>query len=230
MTFTIAEYIWIDGSLPQNLRSKMRTLYFDEPITLASFPEWNFDGSSTNQAIGSNSEVILKPQALFKNPLNSPSHYLILCDCYDGDLNKHITNHRDTANNICNQYHHKKCWFGLEQEYFLVDPTTQRPLGYPVKGNPKKKQGDYYCGVGVDNAFGRVVAEEHYLACLRAGIKMSGINGEVAPGQWEFQVGPCEGIEAGDHLWMARRIGSYLCSNAQIRRHSPQTFGDVWNE
>ena len=24
------------------------------------------------------------------------------------------------------------------------------------------------------------------------------------PAQWEFQVGPCEGIEMGDDLWMAR--------------------------
>lgn len=24
------------------------------------------------------------------------------------------------------------------------------------------------------------------------------------PAQWEFQVGPCEGIEMGDHLWLAR--------------------------
>ena len=26
---------------------------------------------------------------------------------------------------------------------------------------------------------------------------IAGTNGEVMPGQWEFQVGPCEGIEAG---------------------------------
>ena len=24
------------------------------------------------------------------------------------------------------------------------------------------------------------------------------------PAQWEFQVGPCEGIQMGDDLWMAR--------------------------
>ena len=24
--------------------------------------------------------------------------------------------------------------------------------------------------------------------------------------QWEFQVGPCEGIEMGDHLWVARYL------------------------
>jgi hypothetical protein len=48
-------------------------------------------------------------------------------------------------------------------------------------------------------------------ACLYAGVNISGINAEVMPSQWEFQVGPCPGIEMGDHLWMARflllRIG-----------------------
>jgi glutamine synthetase len=43
-------------------------------------------------------------------------------------------------------------------------------------------------------------------ACLYAGLKISGINAEVAPGQWEFQIGPAVGIDAGDHLWMARYL------------------------
>jgi glutamine synthetase len=46
---------------------------------------------------------------------------------------------------------------------------------------------------------------------LYAGVEISGINAEVMPSQWEFQVGPCTGIDMGDHLWMARflllRIG-----------------------
>ena len=29
------------------------------------------------------------------------------------------------------------------------------------------------------------------------------------PAQWEFQVGPCEGIEMGDQLWMARLVLHY---------------------
>lgn len=58
--------------------------------------------------------------------------------------------------------------------------------------------------VGCENAFGRRVVEAHYRASLYAGLKISGINAEVMPGQWEFQVGPCEGISAGDQMWMAR--------------------------
>ena len=48
--------------------------------------------------------------------------------------------------------------------------------------------------------------DAHYKACLYAGIDISGINGEVMPGQWEFQVGPAVGVSAGDQLWVARYI------------------------
>ena len=48
------------------------------------------------------------------------------------------------------------------------------------------------------------VMEAHYKACIYAGVKICGTNAEVMPGQWEYQVGPCEGIEMGDHLWASR--------------------------
>ncbi|RRT76745.1 hypothetical protein B296_00005248 [Ensete ventricosum] len=43
--------------------------------------------------------------------------------------------------------------------------------------------GPYYCGTGADKAFGRDIVNSHYKACLYAGINISGINGEVMPGQ-----------------------------------------------
>ena len=44
-------------------------------------------------------------------------------------------------------------------------------------------KGPYYCGVGADKAWGRDIVNAHYKACLYAGIQISGINGEVMPGQ-----------------------------------------------
>ena len=44
-------------------------------------------------------------------------------------------------------------------------------------------QGPYYCAAGADKAFGRDIVDAHYKACLYAGINISGINGEVMPGQ-----------------------------------------------
>merc|ERR1712187_830370 len=58
---------------------------------------------------------------------------------------------------------------------------------------------------------GRSIMEAHYEACLYAGITIAGTNAEVMPGQWEYQIGPCEGINSGDHLWMSRYLMLRVC-------------------
>ena len=60
------EYIWLDGYEPvANLRSKTKIVDGDpETFTLADCPMWGFDGSSTQQADGSDSIVCLS-QLLF---------------------------------------------------------------------------------------------------------------------------------------------------------------------
>jgi glutamine synthetase len=60
----IAEYVWIGGT-GQDVRSKTRTLS-KLPEKPEDLPHWNFDGSSTGQAPGTDSEVYLIPRAIFK--------------------------------------------------------------------------------------------------------------------------------------------------------------------
>lgn len=206
----IAEYIWIDNF--RALRSKSRTLSPAELNPETGLPpNWNFDGSSTGQAPSNDSEVILRPRAVYRDPFrraSSDDYYsfiLVLCDCYDRRGDPVHSNYRASAAAVFGRYLEEHPWYGLEQEYVLINPETKKLVGWPVKGTPPP-QGPYYCGVGADRVFGREVAEAHYMACLDAGLTISGINGEVLPGQWEFQIGPCEGIAAADQMWMARYL------------------------
>jgi glutamine synthetase len=73
----IYKYIWLDGYTPeQNLRSKIQVAESDEP------PIWSFDGSSTQQAEGGQSDCVLKPVSDYKinkgNTLVMCDHYLVL--------------------------------------------------------------------------------------------------------------------------------------------------------
>ncbi|MCL4125218.1 UNVERIFIED_CONTAM: hypothetical protein GTU68_003065 [Idotea baltica] len=96
-------------------------------------------------------------------------------------------------------------WFGFEQEYFLWDPETDLPPGFPAGGYPAP-QGPYYCSVGAKNAYCRNIIEEHFDICLEAGLNVEGINAEVAAGQWEYQIFAKGAKDAGDQIWFSRYI------------------------
>ncbi|KAJ7980145.1 Glutamine synthetase [Quillaja saponaria] len=238
----IAEYIWIGGS-GIDLRSKSRTI--SKPVEHPSeLPKWNYDGSSTGQAPGEDSEVILYPQAIFRDPfrggpytdLTKLVHYSnfvmkVICDTYTPQGEPIPTNKRHKAAEI---FRNPKViaevpWYGIEQEYTLLQTDVNWPLGWPVGGYPGP-QGPYYCGAGADKSFGRDISDAHYKACLYAGINISGTNGEVMPGQWEYQVGPSVGIEAGDHIWGSRYILERITEQAGVVLSlDPKPIEGDWN-
>ncbi|KAN0060797.1 glutamate--ammonia ligase [Thecaphora frezii] len=220
-----AEYVWIDGD--GEVRSKCTTL--DEPVkSIKDLKEWNFDGSSTKQAPGGNSDVYLRPVAYYPDPFRLGDNIIVLAECYNNDGTPNKANFRYEANKVMTQAASYKPWFGMEQEYSLFD-MDERPYGWPKGGFPGP-QGPYYCGVGAGKVYARDLVEAHYRACMHAGIKISGINAEVMPSQWEFQVGPCEGIEMGDHLTIARYLLVRVAEDwgVKVSFHPKAVPGD-WN-
>ena len=123
-----------------------------------------------------------------------------MCEVLNADGTPHATNGRATIED-----HDEDFWFGFEQEYFLWDTKTDLPPGFPKGGYPAP-QGPYYCSVGARNAYGRELIEEHMDICLEAGLNVEGINAEVAPGQWEFQIFAKGAQKAGDEIWIARYL------------------------
>lgn len=208
----MAEYIWMDGAKPtQKLRSKTRIVNVDpKNITIGNFPEWSFDGSSTNQAEGDNSDLALIPVNIIKDPIRAgETDYLVLCEVANPDGTPHSTNTRAKLREVLdNGAKAADSWFGFEQEYTLFHKQT--PLGWPEGGFPAA-QGPFYCGVGADEVAGRELVEEHAEACIEAGIMIYGINAEVMPGQWEYQIGyrgikeeSADPLTVCDHSWFAR--------------------------
>ncbi len=220
------EYIWLDGYKPtQSLRSKTQVIT-DFSGKLEDAPMWAFDGSSTEQAEGNDSDCLLKPVAIFPDPGRKDA-YLVMSEVLNADGSPHASNGRAT---IEEDNDDDDFWFGFEQEYFLWVPETDRPPGFPKDGFPRP-QGPYYCSVGGSNAYGREIVEEHLDLCLDAGINVEGINAEVAAGQWEFQVFAKGAKRAGDETWMARYLLERTAEEygLAIDWH-PKPLGDTdWN-
>ena len=218
-----AQYIWIDGQTPTaKLRTKTRILDEGEAP-----PIWGFDGSSTEQAPGDASDCVLKPVFVCPDPVRGGDSKLVMCEVLLTDMTPHPSNTRAQCAVVDAKYASHESWFGLEQEYTFFDGT--RPLGWPDNGFPAP-QGGYYCGVGADEVFGRDIVERHMDACLKAGLAIGGINAEVMPGQWEFQIGPLGALEVSDHLWIARFLLYRIAEDhgVTVRLDAKPVKGD-WN-
>ena len=223
MAISKLEYIWLDGTEPmQQLRSKTK-LVKDFSGEVEDAPVWSFDGSSTNQAEGGSSDCLLKPVYIVPDA-GRKNGFLVMTEVLNPDGTPHPTNGRATIDDEDEDF-----WFGFEQEYFLLDPETGKPLGFPAEGEPGP-QGPYYCSVGANRAYGREIVEEHLDAVIDAGINIEGINAEVAPGQWEFQVFAKGARSAGDQVHVARYLLERTAEGygVAVEYHPKPVKGD-WN-
>ena len=240
------EYIWLDGSEPQRLRSKTKITTEINSMNPSDFPVWSFDGSSTLQAKagrGENTDCLLKPVFVVIDPFRGSPNKLVFCEVLNPDGTTHVTNHRRQLSERLNELKFSENqdfdelpWFGWEQEYTLTHKPHMPfgeglglPLGFET-GKTPRAHGDYYCGIGADTVIGREIAEEHMNLCMEIGLNISGINAEVLLGQWEYQIGPVTSLNGSDQLWISRYILDRVAEkhNVNVSLHPKPLDGD-WN-
>lgn len=228
----MAEYIWIDANM--NLRSKTKILQVPEEIDYPeSYPIWNYDGASTGQAEGKRSDIIIKPVKVYPDPFRGGyPNVLILTDTWKPDGTPHETNTRIKLVKTLEKLKFedkKEPEFGFEQEFFIT--KEKKPLGLFLKKNIDllDQQGDYYCGIGADHIYGRKIVEEALHFCNLAGLSVSGMNSQVAPGQWEIQIHDID-IEASDQIYFLRYILKRVAEkNGCDIDFSPKPMKGEWN-
>lgn len=236
----VAEYIWIDG---ENLRSKTKIFYHPTRsnslkivlISINDFPVWNFDGSSTGQSVTKNSDLFLKPVYYCTSPFFEPTeltkYYLVLCNVFNSDNTPHETNNYNKLYHLFQQNFKLDTdffdsWFGIEQEYIILDKNGNAlDIDNISCEKIEYKHDQHYCSVGTGKAMGRIIVYEHMNACIKAGLKICGVNSEVTASQWKFQIGPLNAFDISNQLWMARYILIYIAEkyNAIITFH-PKPF------
>merc|ERR1711939_1003245 len=200
----MGEYIWLGGATTTggfDIRGKTMTLD-KKPTSVEEMKIWNYDGSSTGQAPGDDSEVLIKPVRIFPDPFRGGDNILVLCETLlPGSLAPIPTNTRTAAKATFDKNPDEKPWFGIEQEYTLLKQDGIRPFGFPESGFPAA-QGPYYCGAGFDSALGRPIADAHYKACLYA----------------------------GDELWMSRYLMIRVCELMGVNvTFDPKPMSGDWN-
>lgn len=218
------EYIWLDGYKPEpNLRSKTKIMDLEDyDGSLDILPIWAFDGSSTMQAEGKSSDMLLQPCAIYPDP-ERVNGWLVMCEVLNPDETPHESNTRSTYQDD------KEFWFGFEQEYVLLNPSTKMPVGFPEVGYPAP-QGMYYCSVGTRNVTCREIVEQHLDVCLEAGLDITGINAEVMIGQWEYQCFAKGAKKAADDLWVSRYLLSRICEDHGVMMElKPKPVKGDWN-
>lgn len=131
-----ATYLWIDGT-GEHIRLKDRIL--NKAVQrVEDLPLWQYDGSSTYQALGHNSDVTLTPRAIYRDPFKvGENDIIVVCDTYKPDGEPTESNQRYLMQMAVDKTKEHEPWFGIEQEYTLLD-INEKPFGWPENGTISK--------------------------------------------------------------------------------------------
>ena len=87
----------------------------DEISDISELPLWGFDGSST-QAVGEDSDCVLKPVAFYNDPSRGWPHVLVMTEVMTPrDMQPHTTNHRAACAEMATKHEVEECILELSR-------------------------------------------------------------------------------------------------------------------
>jgi len=112
-TYTFAEYLWIDGT-GKNIRGKTKVIK-GRINNLKDLDWWTYDGSSCEQAPTHDSEIWIKPVAIFTDPFRGAPHILVVTEAFKSDkVTPAAGNFRTVAAKVMEAAKGEDPWFGIE--------------------------------------------------------------------------------------------------------------------
>ncbi|XP_045157169.2 glutamine synthetase-like [Mercenaria mercenaria] len=173
-------------------------------------------------------DLALTPVAICRDPFRLGRHKIVLCEARYVDKPDKIVefNTRIACKEMMDKVADKEPLYTFEQEYFVVDENDV-PLDWSHYS--QEIDFDFEINVGSHSCIERDLAETHLRACLYAGLTISGMNREMFPSQWEYQVGPLPGLEACDQVYISRYILMRLAemNNLHVTFKNPDCTRDT---
>ena len=216
-----AEYIWIDGTEPTaKLRSKTKILADGaEPAHLGLRRLEHQPGAGRQARTACSSRCSACP-----DPIRGGDNILVLCEVLLTDMTPHPTNTRAALRRGRRASTPTRSrWFGIEQEYtFFKDG---RPSASPSAASRPRRAATTAASAPTRSS-AATSSRRTSRPASRPASRISGINAEVMPGQWEFQVGPLGPLEVADQLWVARWLLYRIAEDFGIVGHARPEAGE----
>ncbi len=216
------DYVWLSENNDLHTKTKFEKIDFGDESSEEkggiSFDEL-FE-QIPHETITTEEDLIrLKPVKLYPNPLGMPPggnqrnsivSYVIYCEMFNSDNTPHESNKRYELRSFVGENEITDT-LGVTQQYVFWDPIAQWPSTWKwdsdnESGETPDKEKDYRCGVGIDTAPHRPIAEMHSQVCLQSGLHFHSYASEGMKSQWSYSILPLDLISVSDELIMSRYV------------------------
>ncbi|KAJ8321546.1 hypothetical protein KUTeg_000902 [Tegillarca granosa] len=168
-------------------------------------PLWDIYMFKTFEGVEQRKELVLKPVVMYRDPFRRGRNKMVLCELWATMDKPAVVNTRRSCTQLFKEIEEEGVWIEMEQQYFLMGDNR---LSLTSDKDPSATNNNFGTEVGMCKSpgFERDLAEMHFQACLYAGLKMYGLKRNDTSNQWEYHIGPCEGVDLAYQIVISRYL------------------------